>query len=251
MSTYEKPNIIDSIDDRELKIYFACPTGKRRDEIVRKYGSTFGACLTRDLFNNTTASKMDWFLDNGAFKDWKEGKERTLYNIYKSNEKFLQRLEKIREKVKEGIIKAPDFVVTPDVVSKGVDSLMVSRNWLNIYKEEFPDFKYYLAAQDDMRFYHKQDGSSSPYCIEVGIKMSYDGLFIGGTKQWKYKHAEELVALSHKYGKRSHLGAIGTRKSILWSKSIKADSVDSGIAMIHPIHLKEVLEIHNDVFWNL
>ncbi len=50
-----------------MKIYFACPTGQRRDMIVEKYGDTFGACLTRDIFNDITATKMSYFLDNGAF----------------------------------------------------------------------------------------------------------------------------------------------------------------------------------------
>ena len=49
-----------------MKIYFACPTGQRRDMIVEKYGDTFGACLTRDIFNDITATKMSYFLDNGA-----------------------------------------------------------------------------------------------------------------------------------------------------------------------------------------
>ena len=41
-----------------MKIYFACPTGQRRDMIVEKYGDTFGACLTRDIFNDITANKI-------------------------------------------------------------------------------------------------------------------------------------------------------------------------------------------------
>lgn len=45
----------------KMKIYFACPTGQRRDKIVEDYGDEFGACLTRDIFNNITANKMPWF----------------------------------------------------------------------------------------------------------------------------------------------------------------------------------------------
>ena len=62
-----------------MKIYFACPTGQRRDMIVEKYGDTFGACLTRDIFNDITATKMSYFLDNGAFKDYKDGVENCIY----------------------------------------------------------------------------------------------------------------------------------------------------------------------------
>jgi len=34
-----------------MKIYFACPTGQRRDKIVEDFGDKFGACLTRDVYN--------------------------------------------------------------------------------------------------------------------------------------------------------------------------------------------------------
>ena len=34
-----------------MKIYFACPTGQRRDNLVATYKDKFGACLTRDTFN--------------------------------------------------------------------------------------------------------------------------------------------------------------------------------------------------------
>lgn len=44
-----------------MKIYFACPTGKRRDMIIENYGFEFGACLTRDVINNVTSRKMHWF----------------------------------------------------------------------------------------------------------------------------------------------------------------------------------------------
>ena len=233
-----------------MKIYFACPTGQRRDMIVDKYGDTFGACLTRDIFNDITATKMSYFLDNGAFKDYKDGVENSSRNYVKLRDKFLNRLELIRIKFKKGLINMPDFVVVPDIVGNK-DSYMYSRSWINLFKEDYPEFKYYLAAQNGMRIHHKQDGNSNPYCIEIGLKMTYDGLFVGGTKDWKYKTSQELIELAKKYNKPCHIGGIGTRKSILWAKSIGADSVDSGVAMIHPVHLKEVLNIQNDLFWNI
>ena len=54
-----------------MKIYFACPTGQRRDNIIKKHGCEFGACLTRDTINHITARKIHWFVDNGAYSDWK------------------------------------------------------------------------------------------------------------------------------------------------------------------------------------
>ena len=231
---------------KDMKIYFACPTGKRRDSIVEDYGSRFGACLTRDVFNNITANKMPWFLDNGAFADWKNGDE----NI--NNIKFLNRLDQIKEKVEQGILTMPDFVVVPDLVARGEDSLVRSSNWIQTFKEDYPGFKFYVAAQDGMRFHYNQDGTKSARCIEVALKSNqYDGLFIGGTKEWKYKNSEELIQMANKCNLPSHIGGIGNRKPTLWAKSIGAASVDSGVAMIHPKHLKEILGLHNEMAWTM
>lgn len=228
-----------------MKIYFACPTGLRRNSIVEEYGDKFGACLTRDVFNNITANMMPWFLDNGAFADWKDGKDIDRLTI-----KFLRRLERVSEAIAKGELTAPDFIVVPDIVGKGDESLLFSRQWVHIFRESFPQYKYYLAAQDAMRFHYLQDNTKSPYCIETSLfSNTYDGLFVGGTKQWKYTHGEELVKLAHKYGKPCHIGGIGNRRSILWGKMISADSCDSGVAMIHPKHLKEVLKMDSELLW--
>ncbi len=78
----------------------------------------------------------------------------------------------------------------------------------------------------------------------------FNGLFIGGTKQWKYRYGHKWVELVHKYGLPIHCGGIGTRKNLLWAKSIGMDSVDSGVAMIHPVHLKDVLNIESELLWS-
>lgn len=238
-----------------MKVYFACPTGQRRDNILETNSFEFGACLTRDVFNHVTARKMHWFYDNGAFSDWK--KERTF-----DSQKFIDELFKIESRIRYGKefdenlnfsllekglsnsykLTQPDFVVTPDLPAKGNQSLMFSRNWIDYLESELPNFDYYLAVQDGMDFDLVEDDL---------FNQKFKGIFIGGTKQWKYETASRWVDLSHDYGVKCHIGGIGTRKSILWAKSIGADSVDSGIAMLHTTHLKDVLNIQNDLFWNI
>lgn len=229
-----------------MKIYFACPTGQRRNEIVANYGNRFGACLTRDVFNNITANMMPWFLDNGAFSDWKNG----INDL--TNQKFLTRLERVANSVENGHIPMPDFVVIPDIVNTGTQSLLHSRRWLHLFKDNFPQFKFYLAAQNNMRFFYNEDYQKSTYCIEVSLFSGlYDGLFVGGTKEWKYKNGVQLVELAHKYNVPCHIGGIGNRKSILWAKMVGADSCDSGVAMIHPKHLKEIFALDSELLWNV
>jgi len=217
-----------------VKIYFACPTGKRRDSIVKKYGNKFGACLTRDVFNNITAKKMPWFFDNGAFSDWKKERDFDFH-------KFTTKLLHIEADARFGITPDPDFVVVPDKVTMGNSSLRYSEAWMPYLNENFPYFKYYLAIQDDMCIKN----------VEEKIKQRmFDGLFLGGTKPWKYKEGYLWVKLAHKYGLPIHCGGIGTRKNILWAKHTGFDSIDSGVAMIHSGHLKDVLNIESELLWS-
>ncbi|WP_152184408.1 hypothetical protein [Sulfurimonas indica] len=217
-----------------MKIYFACPTGQRRDNIVKDYGDKFGACLTRDIFNNVTAKQMPWFFDNGAFSDWKTKK---LFDF----EKFTKRLLEIEGKVRFKILPDPDFVVIPDIVTKGNRSLVYSNAWMEYLNHNFPYFKYYLAVQDGMSIEDVEN-----YIRE----RMYDGLFLGGTKSWKYENGEKWVQLAHKYGLPIHCGGVGTRKNILWAKMAGFDSCDSGVAMIHPMHLNDVLNMDRELLWS-
>lgn len=238
-----------------MKIYLACPTGERRDNILKKHGFKFGACLTRDTINHITARKMHWFFDNGAFSDWQNNRPFDAY-------KFIDQMWRIESEIRFGKplsndldyssmqkgeakkykLVCPDFIVCPDLPARGNESLMFSRKWIDYLEDTFPFHDYYLAVQDNMNFELVEED------LIIG---KFKGLFVGGTKQWKYKTSEQWVRLAHKYNLKCHIGGIGIRKSILWAKSIGADSVDSGIAMIHPVHLKEVLNIHQDIFWHL
>jgi len=217
-----------------MKIYFACPTGVRRDNIVRDYGNQFGACLTRDIFNNVTANKMPWFFDNGAFSDWKN---KEVFNYKKFADKMLD----IEFKIRAGYIPEPDFVVVPDIVGEGLKSLQRSVQWMDYLDTNYPHNKYYLAVQDGMSLTH----------VENLIKQRvFDGLFVGGTKPWKYAEGEKWVQLAHKYGLPIHCGGVGIRKNILWAKMAGFDSCDSGIAMIHPRHLNDVLNMESELLWS-
>ncbi len=217
-----------------MKIYFACPTGLRRNSIVSAHGDKYGACLTRDIFNNVTAQTMPWFFDNGAFSDWKNQKS---FNF----QKFVNRLVEIEIAVRTEKYPSPDFVVIPDLVTKGDVSLKYSSAWMEYLNDNFPHHKYYLAIQDGMAL-----GD-----VEKQIQArTIDGLFLGGTKPFKYAEGSKWVALAKRYGLPIHCGGIGTRKNTLWAKMEGFDSVDSGVAMIHPKHLSEILNLEMELLWS-
>jgi Queuine tRNA-ribosyltransferase len=207
-----------------MKIYFACPSGKRRDMIVNNHKDEFGACLTRDTFK----------IKIGAFSDFKRN------DVFNST-KFYKRLLEVELKVRQGKLRHPDFTVVPDLVCGGNKSLVRSLEWIDYLNENFPHHNYYLAVQDGMKFEY----------IENVIKArKFDGIFIGGSKAWKYENSEALAIMAHKYGLPIHCGGIGTPKDILWSRGIGIDSVDSGIAMIcSSKYLNEVLNIKSSLLW--
>jgi len=144
---------------------------------------------------------ISWILDNGAYSCW--------INKKPFNEvAFRDSLIKI-----EKCISYPDFIVCPDIVAGGYDSLSFSLKWLNEIPAGYP---VYLAVQDGMQ----------PDIISQYIEL-FDGLFIGGTLEWKLKTASNWIELAHRYNKKVHIGKVGTFKRLVWAKNIGADSIDS------------------------
>lgn len=144
---------------------------------------------------------IDWILDNGAYHYWISKKQ------FDTN-KFLDALDKI-----EYSVSRPDFIIVPDIVAGGYHSLNFSLDWLH----EIPGtYNCYLAVQDGME----------PTIISKHIGC-FDGLFVGGTIEWKLNTAASWVQLAHLNNLKCHIGKVGTFKRLVWAKNIGADSIDS------------------------
>ncbi len=217
---------------QKTKIYFACPTGQRRDAIIEEFGEQhFGACITPYINNNITISKMPYFFDNGAYKSYRDGDE---FN----GKLFIKKLWELEARMQFGFALEADFIVLPDIVAGGDESLDFSLQWSEYIDDNLAHVSrhnhFYLPVQNDMDMDN----------VERVIKRRMvDGLFVGGTKQWKYSDGHKWVELAHRYGLPVHVGGIGSKKDIEWARTVGFDSVDSGIAMIHPHHLKDVLDM--------
>lgn len=111
--------------------------------------------------------------------------------------------------------RKPDFVVCPDIVAGGRDSLIHSINWLHVLPGEL---QYYLAVQDGMQIQEVAD---------VIRSHGFAGIFVGGTADWKIETAPAWCILSKNLGIKCHIGRIGPGRKILWAAQIGADSVDS------------------------
>lgn len=144
---------------------------------------------------------IPWILDNGAFSYWKN-------NLPFDEKRFEEALTKTEFKC-----IMPDFVIVPDIVAKGYDSLDFSLKWLNRIPSSF---SCYLAVQDGMEV----DIVGS--CLDL-----FDGIFVGGSLDWKLQTSSEWVKLAHRHNKPCHVGRIGTFRRLVWAKSIGVDSVDS------------------------
>jgi len=155
-----------------------------------------GGCTAPQNFNY-------YAIDNGAYSAW-------VNNFDWDAEGFKSYLRKLLKK------KSPDFVVVPDKVAKGLESLSFSIVWSSILKDLYPDLNQYLAVQDGMTI-----ADVSPYVQNFG------GIFVGGSLNWKIKTAEQWANLAHKHQLFCHVGRVGTWNRIVWAMRIGADSIDS------------------------
>lgn len=183
-----------------MRAYIGQTRGRKLIAELARLG--YGEMTVRD---EVPPRRTPWALDNGAFRDWKAGTPFDADAFRRS----LDALERCAE---------PDFVVCPDRIAAGNQSLLVSRSWLPELRAR--GCRVALVAQDGMD-------------LEVLERelTSYDVLFVGGTKHWKHATGSQLVALGHRAGKAVHIGRISSMKHVRWARSIGADSIDSCVPL--------------------
>lgn len=146
--------------------------------------------------------RYPWALDNGAFALWKSGKPF-------DGVKFMDACERAR-----AMDVPPDFVVCPDVVAGGLDSLALSLRWADVLAPF--GFRLALVVQDGMT--HED---VAPVLDRFAV------VFVGGTLAWKLETMAMWADLAHRHGCECHVGRIGSRNRIMAAKRAGVDSVDS------------------------
>lgn len=177
----------------------------------------FGECTQR---GENAARRQPWFLDNGAFTDFKAGRD---FDGAAWCETFARHRG----------APAPDFVVLPDIVGGGRRSLDFSIDWYATTRElcletwqRVPPL--YVAVQDGMT------------AADVDEAIGFgDGVFVGGSLEWKLLAAPGIIERAHGGGtyvdgcppldlpKPVHVGRVGSGRRIVWSRFCEADSIDS------------------------
>lgn len=180
-----------------MRVYVGQCRGKRFIRILSEAG--IGECTQRDEF---PPRRTPYFLDNGAFKDWTAGKPF-------DDSEWRTAVAACRA----GPV-APEFVVTPDLVAQGWDSLAFSMTHVG----ELAGLRPYLVAQDGM----EKDGGRVAEALS-----NFAGLFVGGSLDWKLATAVQWVDVAHSVGLPCHIGRVGNANRLRWAREIGADSIDS------------------------
>lgn len=141
-----------------------------------------------------------FMLDNGAFSAWKHHEEWDEKAYYRMLTRFHD----------AGL--HPYGVVAPDIVKGGLEFLKRSKEHLPLIP---PGMPRYLAVQEGI----------TPRDV-LPLLTSIDGIFVGSPGAWKWRTAREWAILAHKFGKRCHIGMVGTIRGYMGANAVGADSVD-------------------------
>lgn len=105
-----------------------------------------------------------------------------------------------------------DFIVLPDIVMGGADSLRFSLSWLPRLRGVAP---LMLPVQDGMTF----DAVADVIGESVGV-------FVGGSSAWKERTASRWGVVARAAGARLHVGRVNTARRIRLCSDAGADSFD-------------------------
>ena len=183
-----------------MKIYTGTCAGEKFGK-VQEYG--LGIMISpsptfdiRGCFVNTFCA-----FDNGAYQAWNRGYPFLERNFWDA----LERCYVLGIKL--------DFIVCPDIVAGGKESLEFSLRWADRLKKT----NLALPVQDGM----------VPDDLTEDIRRNFTHLFLGGTVAWKLNALEGWVECSKSWKMPLHVGRIGTLPLLKRCRDLGVSSVDS------------------------
>ncbi len=110
-----------------------------------------------------------------------------------------------------------DFIVLPDIVAGGMDSLTMSMRWWERLRTLPGGAKtpVVVPVQDGMQPHDLR-------CL-VGPHL---GIFVGGSTEWKLRTVEQWGRFAREKGAYLHVGRVNTVKRIALCAAAGADSID-------------------------
>lgn len=186
-----------------VKIYLAKTSSRTLVAELEALG--YGECTQPSEY---PPKRRPWFLDNGAFAAWKAEAP--------FDEQSFMRV--LCQALSDGA--KPDFVVVPDIVAGGSESARFSLAWGRR-----------LAGYQVPRYAVIQDGMTDEDMDAFWRARWVNGIFVGGTKEWKLKNGASLVQWAHRRGLPCHIGRVGTGRRVRWARQCGADSIDSAVPL--------------------
>lgn len=186
-----------------MRIYTGQTTGTKLEKIK---SLDLGICISSNP--NTSPSKdfgqVPCFLDNGAFSCYAKG-----YPF--QEDVFLKTMSKAYA---FGI--KLDFIVCPDLLMKGKESLQYSMEWARGNLKTASNLALVV-----------QDGITPEHITDWYVWDRFTHLFIGGSVDWKWETAKIWREYTKEMGKKLHIGQCGQLKYLKRAYELGADSVDS------------------------
>lgn len=122
-----------------------------------------------------------------------------------------------------------DFIVVPDIVMGGLDSLNFSRRWLKNLRRRnaLRGQTFLIAVQNGMEPKHVRR-----------LLNAKVGVFIGGDTEWKLATLRQWSELAHSRGAICHVGRVNTARRIHACEAAGVDSFDGSSASRFAVTLR-------------
>lgn len=190
-------------------IGYASNTGTRRNlQALRDHG--WRILLTPD--NPVKRAGLKYGVDNGAWKAFQQ-KQPFDAKVF---------IELARQHGANA-----DFVVIPDIVAGGMESLSFSLSWLNSGYLDHCKLLL-LPVQDGM------DAETVGRVLRINGRL---GIFLGGSTEWKLRTMYGWGMVAHSHGRHYHIGRVNTMRRIRLAAEAGADSFDGTSATMYSCNL--------------
>ena len=188
---------------------YASWTGTRRNlRCLRSNGwrllmspDTLARCAGKTAPRWADGTAAPYALDNGAWGCFQRGEPF-------DSDSFLWAYERVSE--------GADWIVAPDIVGKGQESLRLTKQWLPRLNHP----RVLIAVQDGMK----------PQDIDDIMDEDSRGLFIGGSTEWKLKSLPMWGHYAQRRGLYMHVARVNTIGRLQTCRHFKADSIDGSSA---------------------
>lgn len=185
-----------------------------------------------------------WIYDNGAFRETnrmeREHPDAETWPAW-DVPNYVTMLKRWEKTYRAGL--TPLFAVAPDLPYWGLESLDESMAAVTELRARFPGWRWYLAVQDGMTA-DTITGPAGDY-LEFGdagqldlftgrpttVLDYFDGVFLGGSDDFKLEHGPAMAAAAHAAGKPCHYGRASTPRKLAAAIAAGCDSADSAFIL--------------------